>query len=173
MTETRADAPPATLRALVRPALVGLAVLVVVAAHAIAAYGADNLRLAPGLSFSDDSSASFPIAGEHLDDAAVGEGRATIAFFGTAHCWNTNREAERLVALYPKYRDRVRFVIVDVEHPSDDQRALIAQHYHGAIPTVVVLAPDGKVLYSRSGETGGTRGDTTRLDQLLGDASAK
>lgn len=173
MTETRVEERAGTARAIARRALPGLALLVVLAAHAFAAYGADDLHLAPGLSFSDDSSASFPIAGEHLDDAVVGDGRATIAFFGTAHCWNTNREAERLVALYPKYRDRVRFVVVDVEHPSDDQRALIAQHYRGAIPTVVVLAPDGKVLYSRAGETAGTRGDTTKLDRLLGDAIAR
>jgi hypothetical protein len=154
-----------------RIAAIVVALLATLVAGAAEARAADNLQLAPGLSFSDDSSASFPIAGDHAGDATVGDGRATIAFFGTAHCWNTNREAERVVALYPKYRDRVRFVIVDVDHPSEDQRALIARHFRGAIPTVVVIAPDGKVLYSRAGETGRTRGDTTRLDELLGEAA--
>src|SRR5437899_12997636 len=61
---------------------------------------AENLELAPGLRFTDDSSNSFPIQGDHLGDAAFGKGRAAVAFFGASHCWNTNREAERLLALY-------------------------------------------------------------------------
>lgn len=134
------------------------------------AHAAENLRLAPRLSFSDDSSSSFPITGEHLGDADVGGGRATLVFFGAAHCWNTNREAERLVALYPKFRDSVRFVVVDVSHPSDAQRPLLAAHYRGYIPTVVVFAPDGKLLYARSGETASARGDTAGLAKLLDQA---
>ena len=65
---------------------------------------AENLELAPGLSFTDDSSDSFPIQGDHLGDADLGKGRAAIVFFGASNCWNTNREAERLVAIYPKMR---------------------------------------------------------------------
>jgi hypothetical protein len=76
---------------------------------ASSAHGADHLHLAPGLSFTDDSSDNFPIRGDHLDDAESPPGWATVMFFGAAHCWNTNREAERLVALYPKYQERVRF----------------------------------------------------------------
>src|SRR5271169_3445505 len=93
------------------------------------ARAASDLKLAPNLSFTDDSSSNFPIAGDSIGNATVGSERATIMFFGTAHCWNTNREAERLVALYPKYRDKIDFVIVDVEHPSLSQRALIAKYY--------------------------------------------
>lgn len=149
-------------------ALVAALLLVAPAARA-----ADDLHLAPGLSFTDDSSTRFPIEGRHLGDAEVGGGRATLVFFGAAHCWNTNREAERVVALYPRYRDRVRFVVVDVEHPADAQRALVARLYRGAIPTVAVLAPGGDVLYARAGETAGTRGDTSRLAGLLDDALAR
>lgn len=134
------------------------------------AYAAEDLRLAPGLSFTDDSSASFPIEGTRLDEAEVGHGRATVVFFGAAQCWNTNREAERLVELYPRFRDSVRFVVVDVSHPSDAQRALLATHYRGYIPTLVVLAPDGKVLYARAGETATRRADTAPLEKLLAQA---
>src|SRR5262249_25824789 len=74
-------------------------------ASPVSTEAADNLRLASGLSFTDDSSADFPIRGDHLEDAERRPGRATVMFFGASHCWNTNREAERLVALYPKYRD--------------------------------------------------------------------
>src|SRR6202142_995997 len=80
----------------------------------IPALAASDLHLAPDLSFTDDSSANFPIAGNSIGDTTLAGDRATIMFFGTAHCWNTNREAERLVALYPKYREQIDFVIVDV-----------------------------------------------------------
>ena len=145
---------------------------VVVAAlmTASVARGADHLALAPGLSFSDDSSDSFPIRGDHLGDAEPQPGRPTVMFFGAAHCWNTNREAERLVALYPKYQDRVSFIIVDVNRPSPSQRGLLDSYYRGSIPTLVVRAPDGALVYSQAGETAGTRGDTRALDSLIGKA---
>jgi len=134
------------------------------------ALAAENLTLAPGLSFTDDSSNSFPIQGDHLGDAEFGMGRASVAFLGASNCWNTNREAERLVALYPKFRDRVRFIIVNVNHPSEAQRPLLKAHYRGSIPTLVVFAPDGTVLYTRSGETADKRGDTSALDALISKA---
>jgi len=126
-----------------------------------------HLRLAPGLSFTDDSSNEFPIRGEDLGDAESRPGLATVMFFGASHCWNTNREAERLVALYPKYRDRVRFTVIDVTNPSAAQRPLMTRYYHGSIPTLVVLAPDGTVVYARAGETAATRSDTRALDSLI------
>src|ERR1700745_3243305 len=135
-----------------------------VAAHGAAssspAGGADDLPLARGLSFTDDSSDSFPIRGEHLEDAASRPERATVMFFGASHCWNTNREAERLVALYPKYRGRVSFIVVDVNPPAASQRALLNTYYRGSIPTLVILARDGALLYAQPGETARTRGDT-------------
>src|ERR1700719_2892427 len=97
----------------------------------IPARAASDLHLAPNLSFTDDSSSNFPIDGSSIGDATVASDHATIMFFGTAHCWNTNREAERLVALYPKYRDKMDFVIVDLDHPSLAQRLLIARYYRG------------------------------------------
>lgn len=152
-----------------------LAVLLVACASLApsVARAADDLHLAPNLSFTDDSSDAFPIRGRHLADATTGDGKATIVFFGASNCWNTNREAERLVSLYPKYKDRVRFVVVDVAHPSDAQKDLIAKHYKGAIPTVVVLAPDGSVVYGRSGETAATRGDAQPLAAIIDGALPK
>jgi hypothetical protein len=135
------------------------------------ALAAENLSLAPDLSFTDDSSNSFPIQGDSLGDAEFGKGRAAVVFFGASHCWNTNREAERLVALYPKFRDRVSFIVVDVNHPSEAQRPLLKAHYQGYIPTLVVFAPDGTVLYARSGETADARGDSSALDALLSRAT--
>jgi hypothetical protein len=131
---------------------------------------ATDLKLAPDLSFSDDSSPNFPIEGKNLSDGAVAAEHATVIFFGTANCWNTAREAERLVQLYPQYKDKIRFVVVDLRNPSLAQRALIARYYHGYIPTIAVIDRNGNVLYDRAGETSNERGDTSNLQKLLDSA---
>jgi hypothetical protein len=137
----------------------------------LSAEAADNLRLAPELSFIDDSSAAFPIQGDHLSDADIRPGRAAVMFFGTSHCWNTNREAERLVMLYAKYRDRVTFIIVDAADPSQPQLPLLEAYYHGSIPTLVILGRDGSVVYAQAGETARMRGDARALDSLIARAA--
>jgi hypothetical protein len=131
---------------------------------------ATDLKLAPALSFTDDSSPNFPIEGKDLSDGAIAADRASVIFFGTANCWNTAREAERLVQLYPRYKDKIRFVVVDLRSPSMAQRALIARYYHGYIPTIAVIDSSGKVLYDRAGETASERGDTSNLQKLLDSA---
>lgn len=129
--------------------------------------GATNLSLAPNLSFTDDSSSNFPIRGENLGDAKIASDRPTAIFFGTSHCWNTNREAERFVALAGKEKDAVRFLVVDLDHPSRDQKALVSRFYRGYIPTLAFLDASGKVVYNQSGETAGRRGDTAGLEEIL------
>jgi hypothetical protein len=131
---------------------------------------ATDLKLAPDLSFTDDSSPNFPIAGKNLSDGSIAADHATVIFFGTANCWNTAREAERLVRLYPRYKDKIRFVVVDLRSPSIAQRALIARYYQGYIPTIAVIDSTGKVLYDRAGETASERGDTSNLQKLLDSA---
>lgn len=131
---------------------------------------AADLKLAPDLSFSDDSSPNFPIEGKNLSDGSIAADHATVIFFGTANCWNTAREAERLVQVYPQYKDKIRFVVVDLRDPSLAQRALIARYYHGYIPTIAVIDHAGNVLYDRAGETASERGDTGNLQKLLDSA---
>jgi hypothetical protein len=129
--------------------------------------GASNLSLAAGLSFTDDSSNAFPIQGDGLADGRIASDRPTAIFFGTAHCWNTNREAERFVALYRAHRNDARFLVVDLSNPSPDQRALVARFYGGAIPTLAFLDRKGNVVYNRAGETARERGDVSGLEELL------
>ncbi len=129
--------------------------------------GAGNLTLAPGLSFTDDSSANFPIRGESLRDGRIASDRPTAIFFGTSHCWNTNREAERFVELYRREKDTARFLVIDLDHPSNDQKALVARFTRGFIPTLAFLDRRGSVVYNQSGETSSRRGDTTRLEEIL------
>ena len=133
------------------------------------AQAAANLQLAPGLSFSDDSSGNFPITGSELAAGPVA-GRATVIFFGTSNCWNTAREAERLVKLYSQYRNQIDFVVVDLNRVSPEQQGLVSRYYRGAIPTVAVLDSKGNLIYDRAGETAGNRGDTSNLQRLLDSA---
>jgi hypothetical protein len=135
--------------------------------------GASNLSLAAGLSFTDDSSSAFPIRGENLTDGRIASDRPTAIFFGTSHCWNSNREAERFVALYRKHSDDTRFLVVDLEHPSADQQKLIARFYGGAIPMLAFLDRKGNVVYDRAGETARERGDISALEKILLEASRR
>ena len=129
--------------------------------------GATGLSLAPDLSFTDDSSSNFPIRGERLGEGEIAAAQPTIVFFGTSHCWNTNREAERLVAFYAKHRDEARFLIVDLDHPARPQKKLVDAYYHGSIPTLAFFDSRGKVVYDRAGETARTRGDTSGLEEIF------
>lgn len=129
--------------------------------------GATGLSLAPGLSFTDDSSAAFPIRGQNLSDWKIASDRPTVVFFGTSHCWNTNREAERFVLLYQKHADEARFLVVDAASPASQQRALVARLYRGFIPTLAFLDRHGKIVYNKAGETARERGDASALEKIL------
>jgi hypothetical protein len=126
-----------------------------------------DLRLAPDLSFDDDSSPNFPIQGRNLSDGQGHTGEATMIFFGTSNCWNTAREAERLVKLYPQFRNRVHFVVVDLRNVAPAQKVLVSHYYRGYIPTITAIDSAGHVIYNRAGETATTRGDTSNLQRLL------
>jgi len=132
--------------------------------------GATNLTLAPDLSFTDDSSANFPIRGVDLGAGELGRDVPTVVFFGTSHCFNTNREAERFVAFAARHRENARFLVVDLDHPSASQRALVRRFYRGYIPTLAFVAPSGRVAYDKSGETSSRRGDTSKLEEILAGA---
>jgi hypothetical protein len=126
-----------------------------------------DLKLAPELSFDDDSSPNFPIQGQNLSEGSIASGEAAVIFFGTSNCWNTAREAERLVKLYPQFRNRIRFVIVDLNHVGPEQETLVSRYYHGYIPTITAIDSKGNLIYDRAGETASTRGDTSNLERLL------
>src|SRR5262249_19548010 len=134
--------------------------------------GARDLTLAPELSFTDDSSSNFPIRGANLGDGKIASDRPTAIFLGTSHCWNTNREAERFVAVAAKRKDSVRFLVVDLDHPAREQKPLVSRFFHGYIPTLAILDSSGKVVYNRSGETAGRRSDASGLEELLRKAGA-
>ncbi len=131
---------------------------------------ASDLMLAPNLSFTEDSSPNFPIEGKDRADATIARGLPTVIFFGTANCWNTAREAERLVALYPRYHARVHFVVVDLRHASPAQQRLADQYYQGYIPTLAIFNKSGRLIYDRAGETASRRADAEHLQELIDSA---
>ena len=131
---------------------------------------ATNLTLAPDLSFTDDSSPNFPIRAQNAGDGTIAADRPTLIFIGTSHCWNTAREAERVVSLYPKYQDQVHFVVIDLNDTSPAQHTVVSKFYHGYIPTIVLFDRHGRVLYDQAGETSADRGDNAALETLINSA---
>lgn len=69
--------------------------------------------------------------------------------------------------LYPQYRNRAHFVIVDLNKLARGQDQLVERYYHGYIPTIAVIDAQGKLLYDRAGETASIRRDTSNLQRLL------
>jgi hypothetical protein len=104
---------------------------------------------------------------ENISEGSIASGEATVIFFGTSSCWNTSHEAERLVRLYPRFRNRIHFVIVDLNNVAPAQQALVSQYYHGYIPSITAIDSRGTLIYDRAGETASTRGDTSNLQRLL------
>lgn len=133
----------------------------------VAAIAAENLRLKDGVSFVQDTDNGFPIVGDKMDDANLEQAKPTLIFFGAAGDLNTNRQAKRLVDLYKKIQDKIKVIVIDVDHPANaNALKLIKSYYKGYIPLNVVLDKDGKLSTSHSGEidTGDLK---SKVDRVL------
>lgn len=114
-----------------------------------------------------DTDNGFPIVGDKMDDANLEQAKPTLIFFGAAGDLNTNRQAKRLVDLYKKIQDKVKVIVIDVDHPANaNALKLIKSYYKGYIPLNVVLDKDGKLSTSHSGEidTGDLK---SKVDRVL------
>ncbi len=118
------------------------------------ARGAEDLSLRPGLSFNQDIDNGFPIVGNKLDDTSFDNLKPTFIFFAASGDLNANRQAKRVVDIYHKLApNSVKFIIIDVDHPSDERgRTLIKDFYKGYIPAQVLLDRRGKLIWQRAGE---------------------
>jgi hypothetical protein len=115
-------------------------------------YAADKLKLNDHLDYSSDSQDGPLITGDHLEDGAANGKPSYVIIYGEG-CFNSKRQARRTVELYEKYKDRVQFVVVDMDRQrSAAQEDLVKRFYKGYIPHVTVLSRDGKVAYNASGE---------------------
>jgi thiol-disulfide isomerase/thioredoxin len=126
------------------------------------AIAADKLKLNEHLDYQSDSADGPLISGENMQ-AGQAPGKVNYVIIYAEGCYNSKRQARRTVNLYQKYRDRVNFVVVDLDqHASSAQAPLVSKYYKGYIPTVVVLDTKGAALYDRAGEE-----DENALAQLL------
>ena len=126
------------------------------------AFAGENLQLNPKLDYTSDSQEGPLITGERMNEGVSAGKPAYILLYGEG-CYNSKRQARRTVSLYEKYKGRVQFVVVDLDHPlSDAQQGLQKKYYRGYIPHVVVLNAAGTALYNASGEM-----DETAISGLL------
>lgn len=120
--------------------------------HTDFAFGIDNLKLNPGLDYSSDSLDGPLITGDDTQSGFVPGKPNYVIIYGEG-CFNSKRQARRTVELYNKYRERVHFVVIDLDTKrSHEQQELVKQYYKGYIPHVLVLDSRGKAIYNESGE---------------------
>jgi hypothetical protein len=86
------------------------------AAMAMPAHAAENLKLNEHLDYTSDSQDGPLITGDRLEDGPV-SGKPAYAIFYGEGCFNSKRQARRTVELYEKYKGRVQFIVVDLDHP--------------------------------------------------------
>jgi hypothetical protein len=116
------------------------------------AFAGENLRLNSKLDYTSDSQDGPLITGDRMEDGVAPGKPAYVILYGEG-CYNSKRQARRTVSLYEKYKGRVQFVVVDLDHPlSPAQEELRKKYYKGYIPHVVVLDASGAALYNSSGE---------------------
>ena len=109
-------------------------------------------KLNSKLDYTSDSQDGPLITGDSMDAGFVAGKPAYIILYGEG-CFNSKRQARRTVSLYEKYKGRVQFVVIDLDHrlPSA-QEDLKKKYFRGYIPHVVVLDAAGSALYNSSGE---------------------
>jgi thiol-disulfide isomerase/thioredoxin len=111
-----------------------------------------QLKLNPHLDYSSDSVDGPLITGNDTQTGAVG-GKPNYVMIYSEGCFNSKRQARRTVALSERYKDKVNFVIIDLDKPqSPAQLKLVETYYAGSIPDLVVLDRNGKPVYNRAGE---------------------
>lgn len=129
------------------------------------ALAAENLRLRPGISFVHDLDKGFPIIADHMEDVKVESGKTNLVFFAASGDLNSNRQSRRLVDLYKKYKDQIKFIVIDVDHPGgSDTKQLIKTYYQGYIPQQVIVDKQGRTFWTHLGESDGIE---AQLDKCL------
>ena len=115
-------------------------------------FAADNLKLNAKLDYTSDSQDGPLITGGNMD-AGFTAGKPAYVILNGEGCYNSKRQARRTVSLYEKYKDRVQFVVIDLDRAlSGPQQELQKKYYRGYIPHVVVLDSSGSAVYNSSGE---------------------
>ena len=80
-----------------------------------AAFGGENLKLNSKLDYTSDSQDGPLITGETMEAGFAPGKPAYVIMYGEG-CYNSKRQARRTVELYEKYKGRVQFVVIDLDH---------------------------------------------------------
>jgi thiol-disulfide isomerase/thioredoxin len=116
------------------------------------AFGGENLKLNAKLDYTSDSQDGPLITGDTMESGFVPGKPAYVIMYGEG-CYNSKRQARRTVELYEKYKGRVQFVVIDLDHRlTSQQEELKKKYFRGYIPHVVVLDASGSAKYNASGE---------------------
>jgi hypothetical protein len=136
--------------------------LIMVITLSAGAFAGENLKLNPKLDYTSDSQDGRLITGDNMDSGFVPGSPAYVIMYGEG-CFNSKRQARRTVELYEKYKGRVQFVIIDIDHQlSPAQKELKKKYFRGYIPHVVVLNSSGVALYNDAREV-----DSALISNLL------
>jgi hypothetical protein len=142
-----------------------VAVFGLISLASLPGFCADHLKLNPKLDYGSDRQDGQLITGEHMQEGLV-TGKPNYVIFFQEGCFNSKRQARRTVDLYEKYKDRVNFVIVDLDrNPSAYQQKLAHKYYRNYIPHVTILDAHGAVMYDQAGEV-----EVSRVSGLLDQA---
>lgn len=135
--------------------IIGISILIVNLIFASGTTAATNLKLNPELDYNSDSNEGPLITGENMNDARINRARPYYIIFYDRECYNSKRQAKRTVELYEKFKDRVEFIIVDVDEIRNaDQLKIKNSYYRNYIPHITITDSKGKLLYDRAGEVG-------------------
>ncbi len=92
-------------------------------------FGIDNLKLNQKLDYQSDNLDGPLITGDDMQSGFL-PGRTNYVIIYGEGCFNSKGQAWRTVDLYNKYRDRVHFVVVDLDiRRSPSQQQLIKRFY--------------------------------------------
>ena len=113
---------------------------------------AQQLRLNPHLDYNSDSVDGPLITGNDTQTGVV-KGKPNYVMIYSEGCFNSKRQARRTVALSERYKDKVNFIIIDLDKPqSPAHLQLVQRYYEGSIPDLILLNDDGKPVYNQAGE---------------------
>src|SRR5437660_1222112 len=96
-------------------------------------FATDNLKLNQRLDYGSDSQEG-PLITSDNSSAGAQAGRPNYVIIYGEGCFNSKRQARRTVELYQKYKDKVNFVVVDLDQKrSEAQQELVKKYYQGYI----------------------------------------
>lgn len=116
-------------------------------------FAATDLKINPKLRYSSDTNDGPLITGKDLNSAKLSSDKPSYVIFYHRECYNSKRQAKRIVELYDKYKEKVNFVVIDLDQiRNNDQVKLKRKYYKNYIPHVTMISKGGSVLYDRAGE---------------------